>query len=729
MNTLKKTTLVIAAAGCTTGLAVLAANADRSPHAHSAVAKGFDVTRAQMSDAPVMACFSPDSPLPERYAAAIEAMFIEAQLRYNEAASWTPTGQGINLRWSLVPDGLSIPSGIGEPTAPSQLFSNLDSRFGGNRALWLQQFDRSFQRWADISGLSYTFVTSGGNDWDDGAFWGASGSSTRGDVRIAMKPIDGGGGVLAYNSFPTNSDMVLDSAENWGSSSSSFRFLRNILMHEHGHGLGAAHICPAAGFSLMEPFLNTSFDGPQHDDFRFSQRGYGDPNEPDNSIAAATDLGTIASGASVNLGVVAPQPVSAPQPAFTTSLSIDSNGESDFFRFAVSTPSIVDISIDPVGRSYDNSDQFGSGACGSGNIIDSEEIADLAFQVLDAGGSVIATADSAGLGFTESITGLLLPASGAYFLRVYETNNFSESQLYQGSIAVLGAAECANNNDCNDGDPCTIDVCDNGQCLNFANNDCNNNGREDSCEIAQGDAQDCNMNGIPDECEIAPLPFAETSPQLSPIGSGSNQSYTFVSVPDAGDTVTLTFDTLGDINSGAETMEVFLNGVSIGLIYEETSGYFDCTQVGVDTLTVAASTWNASAGGNGGDVVIEIVPNAFINPDLCLPGNASYVQVNASYDTNASAADVNGNGIPDECEGPLGCSPADITATGSCNPGTGDGLIDLSDFSCYLSLWSSSAPEADITLEGVCDALAGGGDGVTLSDFSCFLALWSNGCP
>lgn len=33
--------------------------------------------------------------------------------------------------------------------------------------------------------------------------------------------------------------------------------------------------------------------------------------------------------------------------------------------------------------------------------------------------------------------------------------------------------------------------------------------------------------------------------------------------------------------------------------------------------------------------------------------------------------------------------PADITGTGACNPGEPDGIVDLSDFSCYLSEWSS----------------------------------------
>ena len=727
MHAMKKTALILAAAGCTAGLAVVGSEIDRSPHAHSAVAQGIDLSRLN-PDNPVMACFAENMPVPTRFAASIEAMFLEAQLRYNASASWTGTGQGTTLRWSFVPDGLTIPSGIGEPTAPSNTFATFDSQFGGNRALWIQQFDRSFQRWEDLTGLNYQRVTSGGNDWDDGAFWGASGSSVRGDIRIASKFIDGGSGsnVLAYNSFPTNSDMVMDSSNNWGSASSSYRFLRNVVMHEHGHGLGYSHICPAVGISLMEPSIILSFDGPQHDDIRGGMRGYGDINEPDNSTGQATDLGLLASGQSVTLGTLPAQPQASPQPSFSSSLSLDANGEQDFFEFSVSTPAIIDFSLTPVGRNYDDSNQNGNGSCGSGNPIDSRDIANLAFQILDSGGSPIISVDNAQVGQTESTTGLLLANAGNYFIRIYETNTPGETQLYSGQLDVTGAAECTINSECDDGDACTIDECDNGECINFAIVDCNNNGRDDLCEIGEGAVEDCNENGVPDACDVAPLPYDSGSGQLGPIGNGSNQQTTFLSVPDAGDTVTLTFTAVADINNQAERLDIIANGVDIGDAYDELSGYTDCGNPDVDTITVAASTWNMIVANGGGDVVIDILAATSINAGSC--GGNSYVEVDVSYDTSASASDANMNGIPDECEGNVACSPADITQTGLCTPGMPDSTVDLSDFSCYLSEWSSSAAIADITTDGVCTP-GTGGDGVTLSDFSCFLSVWSAGCP
>ncbi|MEM7754082.1 MAG: GC-type dockerin domain-anchored protein [Planctomycetota bacterium] len=70
---------------------------------------------------------------------------------------------------------------------------------------------------------------------------------------------------------------------------------------------------------------------------------------------------------------------------------------------------------------------------------------------------------------------------------------------------------------------------------------------------------------------------------------------------------------------------------------------------------------------------------------------------------------------------------ADLTTDGAGN-GMPDGVVTLSDFSFYLTLWSMGDARADITPTGTCDA--GNGDSVVdLSDFSCYLTDWSAGCP
>lgn len=74
-----------------------------------------------------------------------------------------------------------------------------------------------------------------------------------------------------------------------------------------------------------------------------------------------------------------------------------------------------------------------------------------------------------------------------------------------------------------------------------------------------------------------------------------------------------------------------------------------------------------------------------------------------------------------------GCGLADMTTSGSLN-GVPDGVVDLSDFSFYLNTWSVGDARADLTATGTCEP-GTGGDGVDLSDFSCYLNLWAAGCP
>jgi len=66
--------------------------------------------------------------------------------------------------------------------------------------------------------------------------------------------------------------------------------------------------------------------------------------------------------------------------------------------------------------------------------------------------------------------------------------------------------------------------------------------------------------------------------------------------------------------------------------------------------------------------------------------------------------------------------PADFTEDGSAN-GRRDGLVTLSDFSFYLSLWSMDDLAADLTTEGSANGIPDGD--VSLSDFSFYLSLWS----
>jgi hypothetical protein len=389
---------------------------------------------------PAIACFAEGTPeeVIQAFTAAMQnlddgAWPSELSAQYQIGSRWTGSqGDPRMLRWSFVPDGLSISNGVGEGVAPSNLFAQMDAQYSGNRALWISKFTETFARWSQLTGLTYQRVTAAGVDWDDGASWGSSGSSTRGDVRIAMKPIDGVNGILAYNSFPQNGDMVLDSGDiaRWGNSSSDYRNLRNVIAHEHGHGIGISHVCPVANTKLMEPFLSTVFDGPQHDDIRAGQRHYGDPSEPDNTAATAKDLGTIEPGSPVTKG-----PVPAPNVNLGSVLSIDANGEQDWMKFTTTGSRNVTVTVTPIGTTYGDNSQNTN--CTQTATTNSLTIANLAVQLYGTDGTtVLATADAQASGVAETISNFSLPNSGTYFIRVYETDSPTQCQLYHITVSV-----------------------------------------------------------------------------------------------------------------------------------------------------------------------------------------------------------------------------------------------------------------------------------------------------
>jgi|GEM_PF-2863274 len=344
------------------------------------------------------------------------------------------------LTWSFVPDGLAAEG------SSSILFARMNNLFSGDTQAWISLFEQCFDRWEELTGTSYTRITAGSNEWDDGASWGAVGSATRGDIRIAMGTIDGNSNVLAFNYFPSNGDMFMDFAESWGASSNNWRFLRDVVMHEHGHGLGMRHVCSSDSSQLMEPFINTSFDGPQHDDLRAGQRHYGDPFEPDDDFNAATDLGVLTTVSPI----LSPQ-IPSPNISNSDLTSIDANGEQDWYRFSITEPFVfLEATLTPHGLVYDSSPQQSNGSCTSGNNINSLVAADLALEVYDSDGStLLASASSAPAGQPESVVDVGLTGPADYFIRVFETDLPSEPQFYGFDLALTApGACCLANGDC-----------------------------------------------------------------------------------------------------------------------------------------------------------------------------------------------------------------------------------------------------------------------------------------
>lgn len=351
----------------------------------------------------VMTCFSPDTD-PE-IVHAFSQMLFGTDTRFQINNRWSTTaysggglGQGdpTVISYSFVPDGTTV-ADAGYGSGPSQLFAWMNGIYG-SPAVWQDLFHAVFDRWAEISGLSFVFEPT-----DDGATQSTTTNpgvpGVRGDVRIAAKNIDGNGGILAYNFFPNNGDMVLDAFDSFynNTGGNSIR-LRNIVSHEFGHGMGSNHVCPSNGTKLMEPFINTGFDGPQLDDTLMVQRLYGDRFETNDTPGTATALGAVSV-----LGL--------------STLSVDGSGDVDWYSVTINEASDFTVTVTPTGATYTQGPQ--TSQCNTGTSFDSLRVRDLGVQLIGTDGStVLATADSNGLGIAETAT-VVVETPGTYFVRVF----------------------------------------------------------------------------------------------------------------------------------------------------------------------------------------------------------------------------------------------------------------------------------------------------------------------
>ena len=338
---------------------------------------------------------------------------LGAEINDVDANRWTRTatnGSGLvqghpsTITWSVVPDGTSISGFSGEPAAPSDLRTRLDTLYG-SMSSWLPVFQQVFDRWEAVSGIDFVYEPS-----DDGARLSSTNNGVvgrRGDIRIGGHFIDGNGSVLAYNFFPNVGDMVIDTADNFFSSlASNSLHLRNVVAHEVGHGLGLPHSLPVVGAKLMEPFINLSFDGPQHDDILRMNRGYGDRLEGNDTSATAYGLGGLTS-----------------ELVTVSEVSIDDDSDVDYYSFSVDASSVVDFSLSPVGSVYTVGLEGGSN-----ETFDSRAQSNLSLAVLAANGTtIVRSVNDAGLGGSESIVDLSL-AAGQYYVRV--TGVQDAAQLY-----------------------------------------------------------------------------------------------------------------------------------------------------------------------------------------------------------------------------------------------------------------------------------------------------------
>jgi hypothetical protein len=359
-------------------------------------------------------------------------------------ASGSRTGNGdpATITWSIVPDGTSVTTLSGSSTSPSNLIAFMNTNFSGNASQpdltqqpWFALFEESFGRWAELGGVTYVYEPE-----DDGVLHASAGGQlgVRGDIRIGGHHIDGASGTLAFNYLPPDgSDMVIDTgdAEFFSNASNNHRAFRDTVMHEIGHGFGMLHVISSSNL-LMEPTINTVFDGPQLDEVRGVQFYFGDVNEQSNggqgndSAGLATSLGTIAAGSSATVGAGANVPGQAISGTVTDFVSVSNVDDTDYFSFSVSQPSLLDAALVPRGGVFTQASQ--------GQVptsFDANARNNLALTVLETNGtSILATASTNPAGAVESLADVILAAAGTYYARIQGADD--TIQLYELSLSI-----------------------------------------------------------------------------------------------------------------------------------------------------------------------------------------------------------------------------------------------------------------------------------------------------
>ena len=332
---------------------------------------------------------------------------------YFASTRWVLTGSSTQgtpaiLTWSMPADGLSIPDAItGGAASANNLNATFVTKFGSLEA-GKSLLRQVYARWSELSGVSYVEVT------DDNATWGASGSSTRGDIRVVGRTF-GSTSVLAYNYFPNNGDMVIVTSNSgaWTATNNQ-RYFRNILAHEHGHGLGFDHVCPANNSKLMEPFLTTAFDGPQNDDIRAAQRQYGDNYEPNDTIATASAV------------------LNASGTTTITNLSIDDNSDVDYYKFNANVGATVTVQVSPQGpSSYLNGAQNSNGSCSAGTSVFPLVVQDIVVGIYRGTSTTPIIEQNVNLaGSAEAILNFAITVSDVYAIKVSTASLTDDIQLY-----------------------------------------------------------------------------------------------------------------------------------------------------------------------------------------------------------------------------------------------------------------------------------------------------------
>jgi hypothetical protein len=594
------------------------------------------------------------------------------------------------LTWSFVPDGLPISGGAGEAATNSTLFATMDSAFAGQaggaalaRAYWTNRFSQMFDRWHQLAGVSFTRVTSGGNDWDDGAAWGAGGAAgARGDIRISMHNIDGQSNILAYTYYPSSGDMVIDSSDIgfFAGTANQNRFLRDTVTHELGHALGLNHVCSSNTNQLMEPFINTNFDGPMQDDIRGVQRWYGDPLESNDSAAAATPLGSISVGGSINAGgssnavLPLPAPLTGTNDPSAALFSIDASGKTDWFSVNASGALNLTVTATPVGSSYDDTAQASNGSCPSGTTTNALAIADLSVAIFAGNGTtMLGTSNNAAAGAAETLSNVTVNA-GANYVRISAANAPVGSQLYRLSITGSNS---------------------NPVCPAFTQQPSGGN-------LCSGDFIDFTV-----AVTGSPAPSLQWKHNGLTIPGATSPTYTILSLDpsDSGDYVCVATNSCGSAPSNPAVLVVQSEPLISTQPQSQTVAGGDPFSLSMESSFTSSYQWY-----HDGNLVAGAT-------------NPTYSVAHASASDSGEYLCVLGG----DCGGGQ-TDPATITVGGAppscyanCDSSVAVPFLNVGDFTCFLTRFASGDPYAN------CDGSTAAPT-LNVADFGCFLTAFATGC-
>ncbi|MFO0789497.1 MAG: matrixin family metalloprotease [Pirellulales bacterium] len=362
-------------------------------------------------------------------------------------ASGSRTGNGLpaTITWSIVPDGTTTErSTTTSATAPSNLIAFMNTNFGGvagqtNLTLqpWFHIYTDVFSRWSELSGANFVFESH-----DDGVRHPSSNGQlgVRGDIRLAGANVDGAGSVLAFTYLPASgSDMVIDTSEAsfFGNNTQNFINLRNTILHEVGHAFGLEHVTSTTSNLLMEPIIDTSFDGPQLDEVRGIQYFFGDANEKSNgglgnaTAALATSLGTIPAGGAKAVGTSANVPTQTISPTAKDFVSISNAGDIDYYSFTVTSPSVLNATLTPRGGVFN---QGSADDNQTPTTFNANARNNLSLTLYGSDGTtIIGFSNDPTAGVAENISGISLPAAGTYYARVLGLDD--TVQLYELAVS------------------------------------------------------------------------------------------------------------------------------------------------------------------------------------------------------------------------------------------------------------------------------------------------------